>query len=93
MKAGSGKLILSGNESFTGQLKVNAGTVILSGDNSARPTGITQNTLVTNGGVLQLQANSGNISNGVSTALSPEATADPFDLNAGATCNCAATPT
>ena len=43
-KTGNGLLTLTGNNTFTGALAVNAGTVILSGDNAARPAAVTSAT-------------------------------------------------
>jgi len=87
-KAGAGTLALTGNTSFTGAitLAANGGTLVLSGNNSARPAGTQGLTTVNSGATLQLQANSGNTSGGVSTALSSEQTAaQPLLLNNGST--------
>ena len=84
--AAAGSLILSGNNSFTGTLAVsNAGTTVtLSGNNSGRPAATTNLTTVTNGAILQLQANEGNTSSGLSYALSGEQTANsPLGLSGG----------
>ena len=83
--SGSGTLILSGNESFQGQLLVGAGnTVILSGNNSARPANA--NNLTTLMGTLQLQANPANTVSGTSYALSSEETANgPLNPDNGST--------
>ena len=80
-------MLLSGNETLTGALTVgtNGGTVILSGDNSGRPTGTANTTVVNTGGTLQLQANAGNTVSGTSTALSSQVTAAALNLKNGAT--------
>ncbi len=83
-KAGNGTLELTANNTFTGALTVSAGTVILSGENSARPAATNGQTVVN--GTLQLQAKAGNTTAGVSTALSGERTANqPLLLNSGGT--------
>ena len=87
-KAGAGTLALTGSTSFTGAitLSANGGTLILSGNNSARPAGSQGLTTINSGATLQLQANSGNTSAGISTALSSERTAaQPLILNNGST--------
>ena len=66
---GPGTLTLSANNTATGTTNVQAGTTILSGDNSA----MTGNTNVGTAAVLQLQANPGNTSLGINHALSTSA--------------------
>ena len=86
-KSGAGTVVLHANNTFTGSLTVAAGgTLILTGDNSARPNATTGSTVVA-GGVLQLQANASNTSAGVSTVLFNEQTGtlQPFLLNNGGT--------
>ena len=76
-KNGLGMVRLAGNNTFTGLLTAaGSGAVVLSGNNSARPTGVNGSTTILNGGVLQLQANGGNTIAGMSTALSNEQTAN-----------------
>ncbi len=84
-KSGAGTVILNANNTFTGPLTVaGGGTLILSGNNAARPTGVSNSTVVS--GTLQLQANAGNTSGGISTVLSNEQSANsPFILNNGGT--------
>ena len=85
-KLGAGTLTMTGANSFTGAITVNGGTLILSGDNSARPNATANSVVVNAGGILQLQANTGNTAGGVSTALSTEQTANqPLILNTGST--------
>jgi len=85
-RSGAGTLTLPANNTFTGVLTVNGGgTVLLTGNNSGRPAGTAGRTVVS--GTLQLQANGGNTSGGVSTVLSPEAsgTTNLITLNNGST--------
>jgi autotransporter-associated beta strand protein len=85
-KNGTGTLTLSGDESLTGALTATGGTLVLSGNNSARPSNANNLTVVNNGGTLQLQANTHNTVSGMSYALSPEETANgPLTLNNGST--------
>ncbi len=86
-RSGVGTVLLAGNNSFTGILTAGTGgTLILSGENSARPAGALGLNTVNAGGILQLQANAGNTSAGVSTALSSEQTANqPLIVSAGGT--------
>lgn len=85
-KAGNGTLELTGNNTSTSGLSVNAGIAILSGENSARPAATNGQTIINAGGTLQLQANVGNTTAGVSTALSGERTGgQPLLLNNGST--------
>lgn len=87
--AGSGTLVLSGNNSFTGALTINTGaSVILSGNNSARPANVSSLTVIGTGagGTLQLQANAGNTVGSNSFALAPERSANsPLRFNNNAT--------
>jgi autotransporter-associated beta strand protein len=86
LQVSAGTLTLAGNNTFTGQLLAAGGTTVLSGNNSARPTGTQGSTTINSGAVLQLQANAGNTTGGVSTALSSERTAaQPLVVNSGGT--------
>ena len=88
MKAGAGRVILNANNTFTGTLGVaGGGTLILTGNNAARPSTTANTTVVGPGGVLQLQANAGNTSGGISTVLFNEqsGTLQPFILQNGGT--------
>ncbi len=79
----SGTFSMTGDNSFTTLLTVNSGsTAILSGNNVGRPGNLATRTVVNAGGILQLQANAGNTTAGVSTALSTEqsGTVQPFNL-------------
>ena len=67
--SGTGALALAANNTFTGPLSVNSGTVILSGNNSAA-TGTTN---VANGATLQLNTNSNAIA-GSALTLNPGST-------------------
>lgn len=69
---GVGGLILNGNNTFTGTLTVASGRVTLAGNNSARPATASGQTVIPNGTFLQLQANPGNTTAGVSSALSAD---------------------
>ncbi|MHA3770475.1 autotransporter-associated beta strand repeat-containing protein [Verrucomicrobiota bacterium sgz303538] len=84
-KSGAGTVVLNGNNTFTGLLNVaGGGTLILTGNNATRPTGV--NGMTTVAGTLQVQANEGNTSGGISTVLGSEQTANqPFILNNGGT--------
>lgn len=84
-KSGAGTVVLNGNNTFTGLLTVaGGGTLILTGNNAARPTGLNGATTVA--GTLQVQANEGNTSGGISTVLGSEQTANqPFLLTNGGT--------
>lgn len=86
-KTGPGSLVLAGNNSFggTGGLFVVAGgSATITGNNSARPTNVNGLTTINAGTVLQVQANAGNTTAGVSTVISSEQTANqPLILNSG----------
>ncbi len=89
VKAGNGTLELLGNNTFAGALTLaaNGGTVILSGNNSARPANANGLTVIGNGAKLQLQANVANTAAGVSTVLSAETSGNvkPLSLTDGGT--------
>ena len=68
-KSGLGTLTLTGNDTYTGATTIDAGTLILTGNNS----GATGATTLDSGATLQLQANSGNIVSGTSFALTSAA--------------------
>ena len=86
VKTGAGTLTLGGANTFTGAAMIDAGALVLAGNNSARPAGTTGLATVNCGGTLQLQANAGNTVSGTSYALSAEQTAgQPLVLNNGAT--------
>ena len=86
VKAGPGTAILAGNNSFTNSATVAGGTLIFTGNNAARPTNANGLTTVNNGATLQLQANAGNTTGGVSTVLGSEQTANqPLVVNSGGT--------
>ena len=63
-KTGAGTWTYAGNNSGIDNLTISAGTLILSGNNTNTGT-----LLLNNGGTLQLQANSGNITAGSSSAI------------------------
>ena len=86
-KSGAGTVLLAGNNTFTGALTAGTGgMLILSGNNSARPAGTSNLNTVNAGGILQLQANAGNTTAGVSTVLSIEQTANqPLIVASGGT--------
>jgi len=64
-KSGAGTQTLSGNNTYTGNTTVSAGTLELTGcNNNDKST-----TYITNRGKLRLQANGGNTSAGVSSVL------------------------
>ena len=75
-KSGAGTLTLSGNESFSGVLTNSGGTLVLSGNNT-----YTGQTMVTPNATLQLQANAGNVSGGVSSALGATAQLNMGGIN------------
>jgi fibronectin-binding autotransporter adhesin len=88
LKLGAGAITLTGN--ITGgagnALQVSAGTLTLTGNNSARTANASGLTTVNSGAVLQLQANAGNTTGGISTALSSERIAgQALVVNSGGT--------
>lgn len=74
MKGGAGTLVLNGSNNFTGALTANGGLTILTGNNAARPASASNQSVISAGATLQLQANAGNTSGGFSSALSTERT-------------------
>ena len=86
-KSGTGALTLSGNNTTTGVITINAGgAVILSGNNSGRAAAAGRTVV---NGTLQLVAGAGNTASGTSTALSAEPAAGvaALTLNANSTLN------
>jgi autotransporter-associated beta strand protein len=75
--SGAGTVTLAGNNTYTGNTTVTAGTLVLSASNS---NGATATTSI-NGGTLQLQANVGNTSAGISSALGTASGKLIFDAN------------
>jgi len=82
---GSGTNALTANNTFTGALTLNSGTTILTGNNTNRPGGTANNTVVGTGATLQLQANSSNTVGLNSFALSGAVSTNALLLQNGST--------
>ncbi|HET6247015.1 MAG TPA: autotransporter-associated beta strand repeat-containing protein [Tepidisphaeraceae bacterium] len=85
-KLGSNTLTLSAPTSNTAVLTVDTGTLTLTANNSTRSTSVNGLTTVNSGSILQLLANAGNTTGGISTVLASEQTANqPLIINSGGT--------